>query len=401
MPDFTYHAVDASGKATDGTMSADNERALENALREVGLWLVEAKEKTKKAQRKQRNQKVPRRELIDFFNGMSALMNAGIPVAEAFQGMAEETTHESLRLILEDVSVNVQSGQDVSSALASFPKVFSPQICQLISAGEYSGNLEATFEDLSGHLEWVDKIRADIKQASIYPAMIVVAVAGLIALMFIVVVPRFADIFTKLDIELPALTRGVIRLGELAQSGWWVALLTIVGTVVGVKVGRKKSEKFAIEFDRLKLRIPIFGNLIAMLVQSQFVHNLALMLRAGVPIIEALGQCEGLTQNRVMDKAIGEAQEEVQRGGKVSEALRNHDVVSSLTLRMIVVGEESGRLDGALEQVAKRFDTEIPRQIKRLFSLLEPTITLTLVVVVGLVAASIFMPMLSLATGIS
>ncbi|MEO1574045.1 MAG: type II secretion system F family protein [Pseudomonadota bacterium] len=398
MPDFVYHAIDASGRAANGTMAAENERALEARLREIGYWLVEAK--TQSIQRRVSGQKVPRRELIDFFNGMAALMTAGIPVAEAFAAMAEETKHPTLHNVLEDVSVNVQSGQDVSTSLGRFPRVFSPQVCQLVKAGEYGGNLVQTFKDLSGHLEWTDQIMADIKQASVYPSLILAAVMGLIALMFVVVVPKFAAIFVELDIELPALTRGVMVIGEFGRNYWWMVLVAIAATVVSLRTVHRRGHHLALVIDRMKLQIPVFGRITSMLVQSQFVHNLGLMLRAGVPIIEALALCEGLTNNKVMDRAIAEAQREVQQGGRVSDALRTHAVVSSLTLRMIVVGEESGRLDESLEQVAQRFDTEIPRQIKRVFSLLEPAITLALVGIVGLVAASIFLPMFSLATGI-
>ena len=398
MPEFAYHAVDATGRASDGTMLAENEAVLEQRLRDVGYWLIEARSQT--AQRRASGQRVPRRELIDFFNSMASLMTAGIPVAESFAAMAEETQHPTLRAVLEDIGMNVQAGLDVSSALGRFPRVFSPQVCSLVRAGEYGGNLVETFQDISAHLEWTDQIVADIKQASVYPSLVLAAVAGLIALMFIVVVPKFAEIFIELDIELPALTRGVMAVGTAAQSSWWIVVLGLIAAYVSLRMAQRRGHRVAMIVDRLKLKLPVFGPITSMLVQSQFVHNLGLMMRAGVPIIDALALCEGLTNNMVMDRAIADAQKEVQQGGRVSDALRAHAVVSSLTLRMIAVGEESGRLEESLMQVSQRFDAEIPRQIKRVFSLLEPAITLLLVGIVGLVAGSIFLPMFALATGI-
>ncbi len=400
MPEFSYHAVDAQGRPSNGTMAADNERVLEQRLRDIGYWLIDARPQ-QASHRKGRVSSVPRRELIDFFNGMSALMSAGIPIAESISAMAEETTHVSLRAILEDISVNVQAGQDLSVCFEKFPAVFSTQLCKLIKAGEYGGNMVETFGDLSAHLEWTDQIVADIKQASVYPLVIVSAVAGLIALMFIVVVPKFAEIFAELDIELPALTRGVVFLGDIARQYWWLAALCIAALYFFIRTARSRGNAVALIFDKLKLRMPVFGTITSMLVQSQFVHNLGLMLKAGVPITDALQLSQGVTNNRVMDRAIEDAQSQVQRGGRISDALRAHDVVSSLTLRMIIVGEDSGRLDESLHQVSRRFDAEIPRQIKRVFSIIEPAITLTLVGIVGLVAASVFMPMFSLATGLS
>jgi len=399
MPEFAYHAVDQAGRKADGTMTADNALVLEERLRDIGYWLIDAKEQA--AQRKGRVSSVPRRELIDFFNGMAALMSAGIPIADAISAMAEETTHLSLRAILEDISVNVQAGQDLATSFEKFPTVFSKQLCQLIRAGEYGGNIVHPFADLSSHLEWTDQIVSDIKQASVYPTVILLAVTGLISLMFIVVVPTFAEIFAELDLELPALTRGVVLIGDVARQFWWLAIGLIVALYFCVRVARQRIPHVALMIDRFKLRVPVFGRITSLLVQSQFVHNLGLMLKAGVPIIEALRLSQGLTDNRIMDRAIEDAQAQVQRGGRISDALRAHSVVSSLTLRMIIVGEDSGRLDESLQQVARRFDAEIPRQIKRVFAILEPTITLALVGIVGLVAGSVFLPMFSLATGIN
>lgn len=398
MPDFAYHAVDQAGRPADGTMTADSERALEQRLREIGYWLIEAKEQS--VRREARVSSVPRRELIDFFSGMSSLMDAGIPMAEAISAMAEETEHASLRAVLEDVSVNVQAGQDLSTSFEKYPKVFAGQLCKLVRAGEYGGNLVETFGDLTAHLEWTDQIVADIRQASVYPSVILAAVAALIALMFIVVVPKFATIFSELELELPTLTRTVVGIGEMARSYWWLVGGSAIALYVGAGVARRRSRRLDLLIDRAKLRLPVFGRIISLLVQSQFVHNLGLMLKAGVPIMDALRLTEGVSNNRVMDEAIADAASQVQSGGRISDALRAHSVVSSLTLRMIVVGEDSGKLDESLLQVSRRFDAEIPRQIKRVFAIIEPAITLMLVAIVGLVAASIFLPMFALATGI-
>ncbi len=400
MPEFFYHSVDRKGHASDGTMVADDELALERRLREIGYWLIESKQQSPDKRRK-RTGKVPRRELIDFFVGMTSLLTAGIPIADALSAMAEETVHPVLKRILEDVSVNVQAGNDVSASFRNYPSVFSDQLCNLVQAGEHGGNLIETFDDLANHLEWLERIMADIKQASIYPAMIISAVAGLIGLMFVFVVPSFAQIFNELDIQLPALTRGVVSVGEFAQNFWWAVLLVITGVVIFIRTVRSTHPAIALKIDAMKLNMPVFGRIQSLLVQSQFVHSLALMLRAGVPILEALKLTRGISRNLVMDAAIDDAIAAVQQGGRISEAMRSHDVVSSLTLRMIIVGEDSGRLDTTLQQIADRFDAEIPRQIKRVFSILEPMITLGLVMIVGLIAGALFLPMFALVSGLS
>ncbi|MEM8548495.1 MAG: type II secretion system F family protein, partial [Pseudomonadota bacterium] len=276
----------------------------------------------------------------------------------------------------------------------------SEQVCNLIAAGEHGGNLTTTFEDLADHLEWVEGIMGDIKQASIYPAMIMLAVAGLVGLMFTFVVPRFAGIFVELNIPLPTLTRGVLAIGQFAESYWWAVLLSLAGAIVAARMARRTHPDIAYKIDEMKLKLPIIGNLQSMLLQSQFVHTLALMLKAGVPILDALNLSRGVGQSLVLDAAVADAVGTVQQGGRISEALREHPVISPLTLRMIVVGEDAGRLDTTLQQVADRYDKEVPRQIKRVFAVLEPAITLGLIVIVGLVAGALFLPMFTLMSGL-
>ena len=398
MPEYSYHAVDRQGHAADGSMVADNEQALERRLSDIGYWLIDAK--VVAAKRAQKKHSVPRRELIEFFSDTSALLTAGIPIAEALSDMANETEHASLKFILEDVGLNVQSGNTVSESLRRYPNVFPDQICNLILAGESGGNLTETFQDLSHHLEWVDKIVSDVKQASIYPVMIILAVAGLIGIMFTVVVPSFSSLFDELQIDLPPLTQAVVSMGEFSKSYWWAVLISLISLGFFYKFVLLQNNVLRYKVDKAKLEMPVLGPVFNMLAQSHFVHNLGLMLKAGMPIIDALKLCRGLADNLVMDKAIVEAEDSVERGDRMSEALRRHNIISSLTLRMIVVGEESGQLDKTLLQAATRFDEEIPRRIERMFSILEPMITLFLVAIVGLIAAAIFMPMFSLMSGL-
>ncbi|MEM8768699.1 MAG: type II secretion system F family protein [Pseudomonadota bacterium] len=398
MPEFTYHAVDADGHATRGVMAAESEKALERRLREVGYWLIDA---STARQHRQKSGNVTRGDLIEFLYGMSSLLAAGVTAADALNAMVEETTNESFRIVLEDIELNVNAGSSIYDAISAYPGIFNDQARHLIQAGEYSGNLATAFKDLAEHIEWTQKLIGDVKQATLYPAMIVTAVIGLIVLMITFVVPRFAAIFEDLDMELPVLTRGVIILGDWAQSFGWILLLALIAGAVAAVVSYRRSEEMQLLFDGLSLKIPVFGEIVRMLVLSRFTHNLSLMVAAGVPILQALELCRGLVGNRVMEQAVASAEEAVNEGRRVSEALREHAIVSPLVLRMLTVGEETGRLDQALEHVAKRFDTEVPRRIQAAFAILEPAIMMTLIGVVGLIGGAVFLPMFSLMSGLS
>jgi type IV pilus assembly protein PilC len=398
VPDFLYRAVDRHGQATDGTMIADNELKLEAQLRAIGYWLIEAKPYMQR--RSAMRSKVSRTELADFYHGMASLLSAGISISEAFKAMGEEIENHALRHIIEDVEVNIQAGNEISTVLRHYPEVFPNETCNIVRAGEHGGNLPDTFTELAKHTEWVERIVGDIKQATIYPAMVLTAVVGLIALLFVFVIPRFATIFEGLDMTLPLITRIVLNLGNAAADLWWMFILLFAGLAAGATLGPKHSDTVRRFFDRNKLRLPIFGPVNRLLVQSQLTHNLSLLLRAGVPILDSLRLCHDLVGNTVMQDAIKAAEIAVSEGRRASDALRGHHVISSLTLRMFVLGEETGNLEDSLQHVTKRFDEEIPRRVKKVFAVLEPTITILLVFVVGFVAASLFLPMFNLVGGI-
>lgn len=399
MPQYEYRAINKNSRVSSGILVAETPIVLERRITELGLWLIEAREFTPQ---KTRSQKVnaSRRDLVDFFNGFATLVGAGIDIAESLRIIVKETEHQALRNVLEDVRLNIESGVSFFDAMSAHPQVFSDEICNLVRAGEHSGQLVEACIDISHHLEWLDQLMSDVKQATMYPAMVSIAVFGLVFVMFSFVVPQFSLIFDSLDLELPMVTQVVVAIGAFCNLYWWAILLCMAGIVAFLKWGMHFIPGMAMTMDRVKLRAPVFGPVVHLLVLSRFTHNMALMLKAGVPIVEALELVAGVVTNRVMEAALKDAQFAVTQGRRMSEALAQHDVVNSIVMRMIVVGEETGKLDSCLEKISVRLDDEIPRRIKRLFGILEPLIIMTLLGVVGLVAASIFMPLFSLMSGI-
>ena len=400
MVDFVYSAVDSKGQSMDGIMSAESELDLDLRLQELGYWLIDAtKNTTKKSTFSQKS--VPRKELVDFFNGLNSMLNAGISISESIAAIADETEVRHFSAVLRDLKLNVEAGNTLDDAMRKHPNIFNDQITNLIKAGEYSGNLGQACEDISEHLEWLDEIMADIKQASIYPILIFSAVMGLVFLMFTFVVPRFSKIFDSMKIELPPLTQAVVAIGDFTSNNWYFILLIPIALISLIKLGPKYSATFGYGLDKLKLNLPVFGKLNRMIVQSRFCHNLGLLLKAGVPILEALSLCKGLVGNRVMEKAVLDAELSVTEGKKMTVGLRDHNIISSIVMRMMVVGEETGRLDRSLEFASNRFDKEVPRQIKRVFGILEPMIMLVLISIVGLIGGAVFLPMFSMMSGLS
>ncbi|MDX8412983.1 MAG: type II secretion system F family protein [Mariprofundales bacterium] len=400
MPEFSYRAMDRHGAEVTGNMSAADESALDGMLLQTGYWLIDASSrKGNDGVDKLRKQKVKRRELIQFFAGMGQLMKAGVTVIDALEEMGRDGESEVFTWVINDMSRNINAGFSVYDSMALHPNVFEKQVVDLVKAGEFSGNLITTFEELKRYMEWVEQLMAQIKQATIYPMMVLLAVIGFVALLFLFVVPKFAELLIGLGIPLPLPTRVVIATGDFMTAWWWVVALIITAAVVGFKQARKRSESFAYKVDHFLMTMPVFGELNRMIVLSRLSHNLAVLLRAGVPLLEALELCESLTGSPLIERAVLSAQEDIASGGNLSEALDRHHIFPPLLLRMISVGEASGTLDGALDYVANYYDEEIPVRIKKVFAIMEPMMILTLVAIVGFVALAMFLPMVGMMSG--
>jgi len=281
--------------------------------------------------------------------------------------------------------------------LGNYPSVFSGHFVSVIRAGELSSKLPETFEDLKKYLEWVEQIVADVRQATIYPAIVISVITVFVLFLFSYIIPKFADLLDKLKVKQPLVTQIVFTMGDVFKSTWAIWLPILIGILVGVPLGRRLSPRFALFVDKCKLRLPIFGELILMLSLSRFTHNLAILYRSGLPIIQALELCKrGLIGNLVVERSVAAVAEQVKTGSTISEAMHRQSVFSAMLLRMVNMGETTGNLDHALESVADYYNQVIPRRIKNIFSILEPALMLLLIFIVGAVALAIYLPIISL-----
>lgn len=410
MPVYRYQAVDKSGRKLRGIMPAHDEPALEQKLTKLGLWLVEAvQEKAGAADAAQKHElrfvnlrgKKRRRELIDFCTLMSFQARVGIPLVRALDVAAQDCHDPNFRTVLTGLQAQLESGLQFHEALARYPGVFTPHFISVVRAGELSSKLPETFSDLKKYLEWVDEIIGEVRQATMYPAIVMAVVACFVFFLFSFIIPKFADLLYKLHVKLPLITQIVLTIGDATKSTWWAWLPLLVGLIIGVPLARKFSTRFALWFDQIKLSLPVFGELNQMLALSKFAHNLAILYRSGIPILEALRMCEsGLIGNKVVEQAVADVGRDIKTGSTISEALHRHKCFSAMFLRMVAMGETTGHLDQALDNVTEYYNEVIPYRIKALFSVAEPALMLFLIFTVGSVALAIYLPIISMMGGI-
>jgi type IV pilus assembly protein PilC len=403
MPIFNFQALDEEGRRFNGQMAAMSEANLEQKLIETGAWLVHAKLQghvgsidTTTAQSQLRRGKVSRRVLIDFSTLMCFQTKVGLPLIQALEVARQDCENPFFAKILAALQAHIENGSLSYEAMEKYPNVFTPHYVAVIRAGESSGKLPEAFENLRNYLEWVDRVISEVRQASLYPAITLTVVMAFTIGLFIFVIPRFAQLLNSVNTKLPLLTQIVFDLSASLQSTWYVWLLVIPAVVITVLIARRYSKGVATSMDKLKMSMPVFGPLNLMLATSRFTHNLAILYGAGIPLLHGLGLCKGLTGSVMMEDAISQVEDGIKSGSTMSEAMRRQPIFPLLLVRMVVMGETTGSLDQALENVSSYYNDIIPRRIKKIVTMMEPALTLFLIGLVGCVALAIYLPILQL-----
>ncbi len=407
MPVYQYQAVDQRGRTRSGSLPASDESSLDQKLREAGMWLTEAKVEPKKSTAaststsKVRDFKLRggrgRRELIEFCTLMTFQVKAGVTIVRALDVAAHDCKSEGFREVLLDIQRQIENGMTLHETLALYPGVFSLHFVSVVRAGETSSHMPEAFEDLRAYFEWVDQMVAQVRQASIYPAIVAFVILCFAIFLFTFIVPKFAELLGSVGVPLPLITKIVFGLGGFFSTYWWFSLLVLLSLGVGIPLAKRYSPAFRLAWDRAKLHYPIFGELNLMLALSRFTHNFSILYRAGLPILQAFRACQsGLIGNKVIEQAVGELEEEVKAGSTITEAMHRQPVFPALLIRMISVGEISGNLDKALDNVSDYYNQVIPRRIKAVFSVAEPLLMVVLIFIVGSVALAIYLPIIAL-----
>jgi type II secretory pathway component PulF len=331
---------------------------------------------------------------------MFTLLDAGIPLSQAVKNLSEESPNLQLRSTLHTVFQQVEAGSPLHAAMNQHPNVFPPQVTNLVQAGEESDTLADTFKELERYLDWAEQIRGDVRQATIYPSIVIVAVTGLLILLFTFVIPRFIPVLHDLNMPLPFVTVLVIGVSEFMVNNWAIWMPGLLMTPLAWWVGRNYLTGFSGWRDKFVLELPVVGELLRMLTLSKFVQNFSVLYRAGIPVLQCLELCRGLVGNRVVSDALQNVQRSIAEGSTIHDSLQRYPIFPPMMIQMISVGETTGNLPKTLMNVADYYNREIPRRVKKIFGILEPVITLGLIGIVGVVALALFMPMMSLMGGI-
>ena len=389
MATFNYRAVDQTGKHAQGQMDALNEVDLEIRLERMGLDLITFKS-TKKSTSAFAKNKVSNRDLVMFCFQLEQLSSAGVPMLEGLNDLRESTANPYFQKVLGAVAGEVEGGKMLSQALAEHPDVFDEVFVNLVGAGEQTGQLPAVFDNLSNTLKWQDELVGQTKRLLAYPLFVFVVVMAAVTFLMVYLVPEMVKFLNSLGQALPLNTRILIFISNAFVQYWWLILTLPIVVFVGLASYIKQSPQARYQFDYIKLKLPITGEILQKIIMARFARYFALMYQTGIPILQAIKTCENIVGNRVVADALSRAHAQINAGDTMSDSFQNAGLFPPLVVRMIKVGENTGALDKSLLNISYFYDRDVNELMQKMLKLLEPALT----VVLGLILAFIMMSVL-------
>jgi len=390
METFKYKAVDATGRAARGTIDAANLTDLEMRLQRMGLDLVQYR--TQKRGRRLRSRRVSRNELINFSFHLEQLLHAGVPMVDALTDIGSTIEDPAFRDVVAEVVESIEGGSTFSEALQQFPEAFGNVYTSMVRVGEESGRLVAVLHDLAGMLRWQDEMVSYAKRVMVYPAIVLAVVGGVVVFLMMYLVPQLTSFFNTMGTELPTHTKALIAVSGFLLEWWYVLLLIAVITPFVVTYLRRNSPRFRYRWDLLKLHIWLFGPLNYKIRMARFANYFAMMYTSGVTVLDSLRLSRALMDNVVLEDAVERVQERIAEGETISEAFARARLFPPLVVRMMRVGETSGALDDALQNVSYFYSREVRESVERLQPAIQPVLTVILGVIVGWIMLSVIGP---------
>ncbi len=397
MPQYTYRALTASGRQMRGQMQAANDVDLYQRLQQINLELVTFKEVKESGGGLASLQQLlaPRiktRDVIQFSVQMEQLQRAGVPLLDSLQDTRDATDNPRFRDVLSDVSQAVSEGTVLSQALDQHRGVFGHVVTGVVGAGEQTGNLVDSFAHLVSHLRWQDEMNSRVKKALRYPVFMLVVMVLVMGMMMGMVVPQVTTLLQQLGQELPVITTSLIAVSDFITGNWHLIVLTPIVLFVGGFLAVRASSELAYYKDHLLLRVPILGPTIRKIALARFTHFFAVTFASGIDILNCMDTAKQVLHNKVLERSLAMARDQVQTGNNLSVALERTGEFPRLVVRMFKVGEDTGNMQGALENITYFYDREVQAAVDTLIGSIEPMLTAVVGALMGWIVLAIMLP---------
>ena len=399
MPKYKYVAKDENAATIGGKVVAEDEESVIKELRKRNLIVISVEE-TKDVDLKNISfggNKVKPDDLVVFTRQLSTMIEAGIPILQSLEALEEQVTERYFKEVIATIREDVSVGNSLSAAFAKHPKVFDTLFVSMVKAGETGGALNELLNRIAGYMEKTLKLKRKVKAAMVYPIVVICMAMVITLVLLIKVVPTFKEIYDSLGHELPAMTQVLITLSENLRSSFLFAIFILVGLFIFF-VNYKKTKSGSLQIDRITLKLPIFGPLIQKVAISRFSRTLATLIQSGVPILTSLEIVGKSSGNRVIEIVSNDACDHIRDGESISEPLSKSDVFPKMVIRMISVGEKTGKMEAMLTKIAEFYDDQVDAAVSGLTSMIEPLIIGFLGIVVGFIVIALFLPIINITT---
>lgn len=398
MPHFSYRGRKGTGESVQGVLEGATAGAVADLLLGSGVTPMEIKPApaagggASAIAIKLFKPKVEHVDVLLFSRQIYTLLKAGVPIMRALAGLQESSSNPAMRDLLQDLRDSLDSGRELSAALARHPRVFGAFYVSMVRVGEMTGRLEEVFIRLFDHMEFERFMKEQVKSALRYPSFVVAAMMIAIVVANVFIIPAFARVFKGFGADLPLMTRILLNTSEFTVA-WWHTML-VGAIVIGFGFARYiRTRAGRLWWDRFKLKIPIAGSIILKATLARFARSFALASRSGVPIIQGLANVAATVDNAYIASKLDEMRDGVERGESILRTAIRTRVFTPVVIQMIAVGEESGALDDMMQEVADMYQNEVEYELKTLSQKIEPILIVVLGIMVLILALGIFLPM--------
>jgi len=419
MATFVYEAMDGQGKEVKAEIDAANETEAADKIRALNYFPTRVLPKGGKAPKGGAptieaaalgrataikgkrgglsfSFRVNQKHLTQFTRQFATLLDAGLPVVRSLDILHTQLKPGLLKIAVGEVKEDVEGGSALSEALGKHPSVFDKLYVNMIRAGEAGGVLDEILNRLADYREKAQRLQQRIIGALVYPAAVITIAGCILTFIMIFIIPKFEAMFKEMDIgELPVMTKTLLMVATTIKDFWYILVFVPVLVWMAVKF-IVKTPQGRLLVDRIKLKVPIFGQVISKSAIARFCRTLGTLVQSGVPILDALAIIKGATGNQVVANAVETVHNSIKEGDTIAEPLRHSGVFDDLVVNMIQVGEETGELDKMLIKVADTYDAEVDTIVGAMMSLLEPILIIGMGLTVGFIVISLFLPLISI-----
>jgi len=387
---FDYKAVSADGRMTYGRIDAINLVDLEMRLKRMNLDLVNGSPIKHRALFG--GQRVPRPELINFCFHLEHLTRAGVPILEGLTDLRDSVEHPRFREVMAGLIESIEGGQTLSQAMGAHPEIFSQVFCNLIRAGEASGQLPDVLANLAESLKWEDELASQTKKLLMYPAFVATIVLSATFFLMIYMVPQLKQFVKNMGQVLPPHTRLLFFISDLLVAYWYVFLLLPIIATVALQAVLRSNPLARFRLDGIKLRLPVIGTILKKIILSRFANTFAMLYASGIPVLESIRATQAIVGNRVVRKALERVEQSIREGQNVAGAFHDVGIFPPLIVRMLRIGESTGGLDKALLNVSYFYNRDVRESVGKAQTLIEPMLTLFMGALLGWIMLSVIGP---------